>query len=75
MKCICSDSREGIVLCDAHAREYKRRMKLIAGDLAMAGEDLRKELRFRAPGIEPLITEIEQKWLAALRKAKEACDA
>lgn len=74
MKCCCQESRDGITYCDAHARETKRRLKIIAGDLAMAGEDLRKELGFRAAAGDPTVNDVERKWLLALRKAKEAVD-
>jgi hypothetical protein len=71
MKCACGESGNGITYCERHAIEQKRRTKIIASDLAMAGEAMREELRRRA-GKE--VAALEANWLGALRKAKEAVD-
>lgn len=78
MNCACGDQgKEGMTYCERHAIEYKRRAKKLASDLAMIGEEMREELRLysTAAGRGPRIIELEQKWLAALRRAKEETGA
>lgn len=71
MQCACNANRDSIVYCERHAIEQKRRTKIVAADLAHVGEAMREDLRRRA-GSDPTAVALEQDWLAALRRAKEA---